>query len=179
SSASRRSSAASASTSSPRFSSTLRHASIACLRSARCCSWISAAFVHSVAASSPSTDAAPSSTVRAASSHAPSLPASESSFCSAGSSLTSIRHARASAASARSIAPPRSSWISAISCSVTTWCAGSDELELGVEDDDQLLPPVLLAVDGLEQVRDALAVLVVDDEPLERRYGALPQLAAV
>ena len=45
-----------------------------------------------------------------------------------------------------------------------------DELELGVVDDHQLLPRVLLAVDRLQDLRDAEGVIVVDDQPLERAH---------
>ena len=45
-----------------------------------------------------------------------------------------------------------------------------DELELGVVDDHQLLPLVLVAVDRLEDLRDAEGVIVVDDQPLERAH---------
>lgn len=50
----------------------------------------------------------------------------------------------------------------------------ADVVELGIEDHDELLPPVFLAIDGLEEIRDPLAMVLVHDEPLERRHRALP-----
>ena len=54
-----------------------------------------------------------------------------------------------------------------------------DVLELGVEDHDELLPPVLCAIHRFEQLDHARAMLVVDHEALERVDAALPQLVAV
>lgn len=50
----------------------------------------------------------------------------------------------------------------------------ADVLELGVEHDHELLPPVLAAVHRLEQGDHPLAMLVVNDQTLEHAHRAVP-----
>ena len=133
-----------------------------------------------LAASSPSAaTAAPSSTVRTASSHASSLPASDSSFVQRRV-VGDVDAPRARERREREIERAAALLVDLgdlVERHDLRRRIG-DVLELRVEDDDELLPPVLLAVDRLEQLGDALAMLVVDDEPLERSDRALPQRAA-
>ena len=89
----------------------------------------------------------------------------------ASGSLASSLHARASAPNASRTSPPRFSWMPRdLAQQLHAARLVVDELELGVVDDDQLLPGVLLAVDRLEDLRDAERMIVVDDQPLERAH---------